>query len=52
LNEIVVEKELEEGATWKMCLGRWIDAPVALKFCKLTSNIDNFINEIKIMMYD
>jgi predicted Ser/Thr protein kinase len=50
-NEIVVEKEIGEGSYGKVCLGRWNDAPVALKFCHKKANIDDFMSEIKIMMY-
>jgi serine/threonine protein kinase len=50
-NEIVVEKELGEGSYGKVCLGRWNDALVALKFCKNRGKIDEFITEIKIMVY-
>jgi predicted Ser/Thr protein kinase len=50
-NELVVEKEIGEGSYGKVCLGRWNDAPVALKFCRNKSKIDDFVSEIKIMMY-
>jgi predicted Ser/Thr protein kinase len=50
-NEIVVEKEIGEGSYGQVCLGRWNDAPVALKFCRNKSKIDDFVSEIKIMMY-
>jgi predicted Ser/Thr protein kinase len=50
-NELVVEKEIGEGSYGKVCLGRWNDAPVALKFCRKKTNVDDFVSEIKIMMY-
>jgi serine/threonine protein kinase len=50
INEITVERELGEGSYGKVCFGRWGDAPVALKFCKEIENLNNFINEIKIMV--
>jgi predicted Ser/Thr protein kinase len=50
-NEIVIEKEIGEGSYGKVCLGRWNNAPVALKFCRNKSKIDDFVSEIKVMMY-
>jgi hypothetical protein len=50
-NELVVEKELGEGSYGKVCLGRWNDAPVALKFCRKKGSIEDFISECRIMMY-
>jgi predicted Ser/Thr protein kinase len=50
-NEIFVEKELGEGSYGKVCLGRWNDAPVALKFCKQRGKLDDFMSEVKIMVY-
>jgi predicted Ser/Thr protein kinase len=50
-NELVVEKEIGEGSYGKICLGRWNDAPVALKFCRNKSDVHDFVGEIKIMMY-
>jgi serine/threonine protein kinase len=50
-NELIVEKEIGEGSYGKVCLGRWNDAPVALKFCNKKTNLDDFLSEIKIMMY-
>jgi hypothetical protein len=50
LNELIVEKEIG-GSYGKVCLGRWNDAPVTLKFCRNKSKIDEFLSEIKIMMY-
>jgi predicted Ser/Thr protein kinase len=50
-NELVVEKEIGEGSYGKVCLGRWNNGKVALKFCRNKSTIDDFVSEIKIMMY-
>jgi predicted Ser/Thr protein kinase len=50
-NELVFEKEIGEGSYGKVYLGRWNDAPVALKFCRNKSTIDDFVSEIKIMTY-
>jgi hypothetical protein len=49
--ELVVEREIGEGSYGKVCLGKWNDAPVALKFCHNKENVDDFVSEIKIMMY-
>jgi predicted Ser/Thr protein kinase len=50
-NELIVGKEIGEGSYGQVCLGRWNDAPVALKFCRNKSKIDDFLSEIRIMMY-
>jgi serine/threonine protein kinase len=49
-NELVVEREVGEGSYGKVCLGKWNDATVALKFCRNKGNIDEFVSEIKIMI--
>jgi hypothetical protein len=50
LNEIAIEKELGEGNYGKVCLGKWRAARVALKFCKNKEKLDEFINEMKLMI--
>jgi predicted Ser/Thr protein kinase len=50
-NEIIIEKEIGGGSYGKVCLGRWNNGKVALKFCRNKSKIDDFVSEIKIMMY-
>jgi predicted Ser/Thr protein kinase len=50
-NELVVEKEIGEGSYGKVFLGKWNDAPVALKFCRNNVKIEEFIFEVKVMMY-
>jgi predicted Ser/Thr protein kinase len=50
-NELVVDKEIGEGSYGKVCLGKWNDAPVALKFCRKKSDIDDFMSEVRIMLY-
>jgi hypothetical protein len=50
-SELTIEKELGEGSYGKVCLGKWNAAPVASKFCKTKDKIDNFMREIKLMMY-
>lgn len=49
-NEIVVEREIGEGSYGKVFLGKWNDAPVALKFCRNNVSIEEFNSEIKVMM--
>jgi hypothetical protein len=48
---LTIEKEIGEGSYGKMCLGKWNAAPVALKFCKKKGKIEDFMREIKLMMY-
>jgi predicted Ser/Thr protein kinase len=49
--QIEVEKELGKGSYGKVCLGRWNDAPVALKFCKEKAGLDEFLREANLTMY-
>jgi serine/threonine protein kinase len=49
-SELKIEKELGEGSYGKVCLGKWISAPVALKFCKKKGKMEDFMNEIRLMM--
>jgi len=51
LNELVIESEIGEGSFGKVCLGRWREAPVALKFCKNKGKVDEFMNEMRLMLY-
>jgi hypothetical protein len=32
-------------------LGQWIDTPVALKYCKRTGEIEEFMEEIRLIVY-
>jgi predicted Ser/Thr protein kinase len=50
-DELVIEKEIGEGSYGKVFFGKWNDAPVALKFCRNTLKTEEFISEIKVMMY-
>jgi len=50
LKEITIEKELGEGKYGKVCLGKWHAACVALKFCKNKAKIDEFMNEMILMI--
>jgi len=49
-NDIVVEKEVGEGSYGKVCLGKWNAASVALKFCRKNRKIEDFLQEMKIMI--
>jgi serine/threonine protein kinase len=50
-NELTIEKEIAEGSYGKVYLGKWNGVSVALKFCKRKGNIDEFQNEVKLMLY-
>jgi uncharacterized membrane protein len=50
-SELTIEKKIGIGGYGKVCLGKWNSAPVALKFCKNKGNIEDFMREIKIMVY-
>jgi predicted Ser/Thr protein kinase len=50
-NELVIDKEVGEGSYGKVCLGKWNNAPVALKFCRNRGSIEDFAKEIRVMMY-
>jgi len=49
--EIEIEKELGKGSYGKVCLGRWNDAPVALKFCQKKEGLEDFLREANLTMY-
>jgi predicted Ser/Thr protein kinase len=48
---IEFEKELGKGSYGKVMLGRWNGAPVALKFCKESEKLDDFLKEANLMTY-
>jgi hypothetical protein len=50
-NELTIEKEIAEGSYGKVYLGKWNGVSVALKFCKRKGNLDEFLNEVKLMLY-
>jgi hypothetical protein len=35
-----------------VCLGKWNSALVALKFCRKKGNLEDFMREAQIMMYE
>jgi predicted Ser/Thr protein kinase len=49
--DIEVEKQLGGGSYGTVYLGRWNNAPVALKFCKKQTQINEFLKEAQLMMY-
>jgi hypothetical protein len=51
-NELTIEKEIGEGSYGKVCVGKWNQAAVALKFCRRKGNMNEFMNEMKLMMYE
>jgi len=48
--ELVVEKEIGEGSYGRICLGKWNNGVVALKFCRNKGTLDTFVDEIKVML--
>jgi len=50
-SDLEIERKIGKGSYGKVCLGRWNDAPVALKFCKGKEGLDNFLQEANLMMY-
>jgi hypothetical protein len=50
-NELVVEKEIGEGSYGKVCVGKWNRARVAIKFCRNKAKLDEFIHEVRLIMY-
>jgi serine/threonine protein kinase len=50
-SELTVEKEIGAGSYGRVCLGRWNHGPVALKFCKKKDSIEDFVREVRVMMY-
>jgi len=49
-NELIIEKEIGMGSYGRVCLGRWNHGPVALKFCRKKENIDDFAQEVRVMI--
>jgi c-src tyrosine kinase len=50
--ELILEKEIGRGHYGKVCLGRWKNISVALKFCRERGSMDDFIREANVMMYE
>jgi hypothetical protein len=50
-NELIIEKKIGIGGYGEIWLGKWNSALVALKFCKNKGEIEDFMREIKLMMY-
>jgi serine/threonine protein kinase len=48
--DLVVEKEIGEGSYGRICLGKWNNSVVALKFCRNKGTLDSFLDEIKVML--
>jgi serine/threonine protein kinase len=48
---LTIENKIGTGGYGKVCLGKWNGAPVALKFCKKKEKIEDFMKEIRLMMY-
>jgi predicted Ser/Thr protein kinase len=50
-NELTIEKEIGIGSYGKVYAGKWNGAPVALKFCKRKGDSEEFLKEVKLMLY-
>jgi predicted Ser/Thr protein kinase len=50
-SELTIEKLIGEGTYGKVCVGKWNGAPVALKFCKKKGSVEDFMKEVKLMLY-
>jgi hypothetical protein len=50
-SQLEIVREIGKGGYGKVCLGKWNAAPVALKFCKKKRKVEDFLREIKLMMY-
>jgi serine/threonine protein kinase len=49
--DLVIEQKIGKGSYGKVCLGKWNAASVALKFCRQKERIEDFMREIRLMMY-
>jgi hypothetical protein len=49
-DELIIEKEIGVGSYGKVCLGRWNNSRVALKFCNEKNTKYEFLREAKIMI--
>jgi predicted Ser/Thr protein kinase len=51
-SEFSVVKDLDEGNSGRVCLGKWKGTLVTLKFCKNDYDVEKFLKEARIMMYE
>jgi predicted Ser/Thr protein kinase len=51
INHLKIGREIGRGKYGRVCSGVWGNINVALKFCKERDNIEDFIKEVKIVMY-
>jgi predicted Ser/Thr protein kinase len=49
-SELVVGNEIGEGSYGKVCLGKWNNAVVALKFCRKRGKEEEFMREVRLMI--
>jgi hypothetical protein len=50
-NELSIEKEIGEGSYGKVCVGDWNGTQVAIKFCRNKAKLDEFMHEVRLIMY-
>jgi hypothetical protein len=49
-NDLVAENEIGFGSYGRVCVGKWHAASVALKFCRNPRKLEEFVEEMKLMM--
>jgi len=49
-NELVIEREIRNEGCAKVYLGKWNEAPVALKFYQRKGTDSDFMTELRIML--
>jgi hypothetical protein len=50
-NELLIEREIGEGSYGKVCVGKWNGSQVAIKFCRNKGKLDEFMQEVRLIMY-
>jgi len=50
LNELEIGQDIGEGLYGRVCLGKWKNTPVALKFCQNRGKMDEFMREVNLMI--
>jgi hypothetical protein len=51
-NELSVEEEIGEGSYGKVCVGEWNETRVAIKFCRNKTKLNEFMHEMRLIMYE
>jgi serine/threonine protein kinase len=50
--DITIIRQIGKGSYGKVCLGKWQHTEVAVKFCNDIGNVDEFMKEAELMMYE